>query len=151
MGHGFDYLEDMHLPLTETAIKSLENADYISLHLPALSTGEPLLTADYFRHMKDGVFLINVARGSLIDEHALVAALKDGTVAGAGLDVFSSEPVPLSNPLLDKSLNVITSPHSAPNTKETKQAVGLAVCGNVVDFFNGRTTSDWPDLSTMQW
>ncbi|PIE33852.1 dihydrofolate reductase [candidate division KSB3 bacterium] len=76
-----------------------------------------LLDAEAFTKMKDGVWIVNVARGALIDENALVNALKDGKVGGAGLDVFESEPVHPNHPLLSFD-EVIAGSHNASNTKE---------------------------------
>lgn len=139
VGMGYEYISDISLPLTKAAAEVLKRIDYITLHLPALPDGEHFLRKEHLDALKPGGFVINTARGTLVDETALLAALKSGHVAGAGLDVFNVEPPLPSHPLfVEKSdLNLIVSPHAAPNTKETNRAVGLTVCGNIVDFFAG--------------
>jgi len=84
--------------------------DVLSLHLPHVAATERLLDADRLRSMRHGAYLINTSRGGLIDEAALVDALRDGHLAGAGLDVFVDEPVPHDHPLL-AAPNVCLSPH----------------------------------------
>lgn len=93
----------------------VREVDYLSLHVPHTPETEGLISAERLYAMKKGAFLINVCRGGVVDEQALVAALADGHLAGAGLDVFVEEPVPFDHPLL-KLENVCLSPHvgSAP-------------------------------------
>lgn len=93
----------------------IRSVDYLSLHLPHSPESDKLINRERIRAMKQGAYLINVSRGGIVDEVALVEALKDGHLAGAGLDVFVEEPVPHDNPLL-KLENVVLSPHlgSAP-------------------------------------
>ena len=90
----------------------LGQADYLSLHAPAGPDGKPLIGADELAKMKPTAYLINTARGSLVDEAALVAALDAGKLAGAGLDVTAQEPLPTDSPLLGRD-NVILTGHSA--------------------------------------
>lgn len=98
------------LPLDEL----IATSDVISLHLPLMPETAGLIGAARIRRMKRGAVLINVARGGLVDETALAAALADGHLAGAGLDAFSKEP-PAGNPLLDSAATVVT-PHMAGAT-----------------------------------
>jgi len=88
----------------------LEKSDFISLHIPHTKKTDKLLGRDEFRAMKPTAYVINAARGGEIDEEALVWALKNGEIGGAGLDVFVEEPVPYNHPLL-KLDNVVLSPH----------------------------------------
>jgi D-3-phosphoglycerate dehydrogenase len=90
----------------------LKTADYISVHAPLLPATRGLMNAAAFAKMKKGAYLINTARGPLIDEQALIAALDSGQVGGAGLDVVAAEPLAKESPLLGRD-NVIVSPHTA--------------------------------------
>ena len=87
-------------------------SDYVSIHTPLNDETHHMIDAGFFRAMKSDAYIINVSRGPIIDEQALIRALQDGEIAGAGLDVFDEEPTPSDNPLL-KMDNVIVTPHSA--------------------------------------
>ena len=90
-------------------------ADVVSLHAPAVAATQHLVNAESLAAMRDGVYLVNCARGSLVDQDALVAALDAGKVAGAGLDVSDPEPLPVGHPLLGRA-DVIVTPHIASST-----------------------------------
>ena len=90
----------------------LERSDYVSLHTPLTPETRHLMSADQFRQMKNSAFLINTSRGPVVDEPALIQALQNGEIAGAGLDVFEKEPIDPDNPLL-KMDNVAILPHTA--------------------------------------
>ena len=91
-------------------------ADVVSLHAPAVAATHHLVNAETLGVMRDGVYLVNCARGSLVDQDALVAALESGKVAGAGLDVTDPEPLPVGHPLLGRT-DVIVTPHIASSTR----------------------------------
>jgi D-3-phosphoglycerate dehydrogenase len=105
--------------LEEVVAKS----DFLSLHLPLLPDTRGLVGREMISCMKDGVFLINTARGELVDENALLEALTAGKLAGAALDVFPEEPPGPGNPLL-KLPNVIVTPHCASHTDGAMNAMG---------------------------
>ena len=108
----------------------LARADIVSLHVPLSADTRQLLNAQRFARMRRGSVLINTARGALVDEAALVEALNAGRIAAAGLDVFETEPVPSSNPLLRRD-DVVVTPHIAWLTRETLQRsldVAVANC-----------------------
>jgi D-3-phosphoglycerate dehydrogenase len=110
----------------------LAGADYISLHLPKTKESAGMIGAEQFARMKDGVRIVNCARGGVINEDALYEALTSGKVAAAALDVFAEEP-PTDWKLL-KLDNVIGSPHIGAATKEAQTRVGAEVAEIVVEF-----------------
>ncbi len=99
------------------------HADFLSLHLPLLTATRGLVDAAFLQQMKPGAFLINTARGELLDESALAAALQSGRLAGAALDVFSLEPPDPANPLL-RLPQVLITPHCASHTDGAMNAMG---------------------------
>jgi D-3-phosphoglycerate dehydrogenase len=122
----FDTIPVRDVPAAWRQAESIEQllgtADIVSLHAGAQQDGCPILTGERFRKSKHGIVIINTARGSLIDEDAMVLALKDGTVAAAGLDVFRTEPY--SGPLLAFP-QVVVTPHVASNTRESRGEMEL--------------------------
>ena len=117
-----------------------KQADFISLHCPGGKETYHLIGTDAFKAMKPGAFLVNTARGDVVDEAALVAALENGEIAGAGLDVFEKEPV-VSEALLQME-NVVLLPHLGSATEETRIAMGMRVVENIEAFFAGDTPRD---------
>lgn len=112
----------------------ISSSDYISVHVPLLKSTKHILNKDAFKKMKEGVFIINAARGGVIEEEALFNALNHGIVAGAGLDVFEVEPVRKARPLLMLP-NVIATPHIGAQTFEASKNNTEIVCQKVIDFF----------------
>ena len=98
----------------------LSSSDYVSLHLHLNSKTRHTMSAHEFEMMKQSAVLINIARGALVDEVALVQALRTGAIRGAGLDVFEEEPPPVDHPLLEME-NVLTTAHSAAYTPQTSE------------------------------
>lgn len=118
----------------------LATADFVSLHCPGGGENASLINADRLSAMKPSAFLINTARGDVVDETALIAALSEGRIAGAGLDVFAAEPkVPEA---LRRMENVVVLPHLGSATSETRIAMGMKVVDNVTAFFEGRALPD---------
>ncbi len=115
-------------------------ADFISLHCPGGKETYHLIGSEAFKAMKPGAFLINTARGDVVDEAALVTALESGEIAGAGLDVFEQEPT--VNPGLLQMENVVLLPHLGSATQETRKAMGMRVVENIEAFFAGDTPRD---------
>ena len=101
----------------------IAQADFLLLHLPVLPSTRGMVDAHFLSHMKPGAFLVNTARGELIDEGALTAALTSGQLRGAALDVFSSEPPGAANTLL-AAPNVIATPHTGAHTDGATNAMG---------------------------
>ena len=118
----------------------LSNVDFVSLHCPGGAETRNLIDASKLARMKPSAFLINTARGEVVDEHALVQALRDRTIAGAGLDVYEREPVvPDELIALD---NVVLLPHLGSATNETRIAMGMRVVENLDRFFAGLEPRD---------
>jgi len=115
----------------------LRQADVVSLHLRSTLDTERIMGAREFALMKPTALFINTARGQLVDQEALYEALRDGKIAGAGLDVFTQEPIASDDPLLTLP-NVVLSPHTAGTTPEALMN-GLNLCAaNVVAFLQGQ-------------
>jgi D-3-phosphoglycerate dehydrogenase len=108
-------------------------SDFITIHTPVTDDTRGIIGKDAFGKMKKGVRLVNCARGGLVDETALLAAIEDETVAAAALDVFSTEPLPSDSPLLGKP-NIITTPHLGASTTEAQEGVALTVAEQMRDY-----------------
>ncbi len=110
----------------------LAKSDYISLHVP-FAGGKPLIGAEEFAKMKDGVIVVNTARGGTIGEDALLAAIESGKVAGAGLDVFENEPTPRADLLNHDRISI--TPHIGASTKEAQANIGHELADKIIAFF----------------
>jgi D-3-phosphoglycerate dehydrogenase / 2-oxoglutarate reductase len=115
----------------------LHASDFVTLHVPSTPETKGLIGAAQLKAMKRSAYLINCARGPIVDETALVKALKDGTIAGAGLDVFDPEPPKADNPLFGLP-NVILSPHSAGLTVECVIRMATHAAQAIIDVLEGR-------------
>jgi glyoxylate reductase len=115
----------------------LRESDFVSIHVPLMKETHHLINTERLNRMKRTAYLINNSRGPVIDEKALYDALKQGKIAGAGLDVFEQEPTPLDNPLL-KLDNVVVAPHISSASLETRSKMSEMVADNLVSFFEGR-------------
>jgi len=113
-----------------------ENADVVSVHIPLTEVSKGLINMKYFRLMKPDAFIINAARGGIVNEVDLVEALSRDIIAGAGIDVFDTEPVKKNNPLLGMD-NAILTPHSAALTKECVIEMAVSAVQRVIDLFDG--------------
>jgi phosphoglycerate dehydrogenase-like enzyme len=114
----------------------LKESDYVSIHAPLTSQTRHLMNYRAFELMKPGACLINVARGEIVDEAALLGALQSGKLSGAGLDVFAEEPLPVDHPF-QRMDNVILSPHIAGGTRGTNRRRGRAAAENVLRVAQG--------------
>ena len=119
----------------------LQEADIVSLHVPMLPSTHHLIDAAALALMKPTAFLINTARGPIVDEAALVDALEKGIIAGAGLDVFEGEPNIAADPAIAERLrklpNVVLTPHTASATSATRSAMSKQVVKNIEEFLAG--------------
>jgi D-3-phosphoglycerate dehydrogenase len=111
-------------------------ADYITLHAVVTDQSLHMINAESLAKMKKGVRIINAARGSLIDDVALAQAIKDGTVAGAAVDVYEEEPPPANHPLLGLP-GVIDTPHLGASTVEAQDEVAVQIAHSVLDALKG--------------
>ena len=121
----------------------LAQADYVSLHVPLTSKTRHMIDRQALAAMKPTAVLINVARGEIADEGALVEALQSGRIRGAGLDVFAEEPLPPDHPLLQMP-NVVATPHTAGQTYGTSRRRG-ETCAENVDTDRTRAGTAVPD------
>lgn len=118
----------------------ISQSDIVSLHMPCTAETTNLMNAETFAKMKPDSVLINTARGGLVDENALVAALTDGPLFGAGLDVCKKEPLPVDSPLREHG-NIVFSPHLGGIDQTALDAMGKMAAECVVEVLNGR----WPE------
>ena len=107
---GYVYFENM--------LDALAAADFVSLHMPSMPSTRGMIAAEQFKAMKPTAFFLNAARGDVVNEPALIAALKNGEIAGAGLDVLVEEPFPADHPFMTMP-NVVLTPHMAAQSQET--------------------------------
>ncbi len=121
----------MHLK-TVSFEKMLKESDFISVHVPG-GGGKSLIGANEISRMKDGVYLINTARGGVIDENALIEALDTGKISGAALDVFENEPKP--NPRLLEHPKISLTPHIGASTIEAQRYIALELADAFIAFF----------------
>ncbi len=130
--HGAIYHEDRD--------SLLACSDFLSLHCPATPESTGMMNADAFSKLPDSAILVNTARGALIDEVALLAAIESGKLAAAGLDCFRTEPG--GNPAFSKHENIFMLPHIGSATFETRDAMGFRALDNLDAFFAGKTPVD---------
>lgn len=110
-----------------------EQSDYISVHVPLTSSTKNLIGKDALKRMKKTAYLINCARGGIVDEEAVIEALEKGIITGCALDVFEKEPLPPDHPLLKRS-DVVLTPHLGASTDEAQVQVGLEVAEQVIQY-----------------
>ena len=119
----------------------LSRADYVVLMTPLTPDTFHIIGEKEFKMMKKTSIFINVSRGQTVDEQALIRALQDGEIYGAGLDVFETEPVDQNNPLL-KMRNVVTVPHIGSATAKTEEAMAMRAAENLVAVLTGNEPMD---------
>jgi len=122
----------------------LRRSDYVSLHPPLTAETRHLMGAAQFQQMKRSACLINTSRGPVVDEPALIEALRSGAIASAGLDVFEHEPLPADSPLVEME-NVVLTPHSASYSDPAVEKLKHRVGQTAVELMQGR----WPDASAV--
>ena len=115
----------------------LKQSDFVSIHVPLTKQTYHMINEEKLRLMKKTAYLVNNSRGAVVDEEALHRALKEGWIAGAGLDVFEQEPTPLDNALLSLD-NVVAAPHVSSSSHETRSRMAEMVAENLIAFFEGK-------------
>ena len=136
---GRERFRELGAERAETPAEVYATADFLTLHLPLTAETRGTIGREAIAAMRDGVRIVNAARGELIDEEALVEALRSGRVAGAALDVFPREPY--EGPLLDLE-NVVVTPHLAASTEEAQDRAGVIVAEQVAAALEGRLVSN---------
>jgi D-3-phosphoglycerate dehydrogenase len=134
-----DRFRELGVERVENADDVYAAADFLTLHLPLTDETRESLNANAFAKMRDGVRIVNAARGALVDEGDLLDALKSGKVGGAALDVFSTEPY--SGPLLELD-NVVVTPHLAASTEEAQDRAGVIIAEQVAAALQGGLVSN---------
>ncbi len=124
--------KDMGVTLTDLDTLYAES-DFITIHAPLTQETRNMISREAFKKMKEGVMLVNCARGGIVDEEALMEAIQVGKVAGAALDVFATEPPPPDYPLL-KLEEVICTPHLGASTREAQEVVAIAIVQQIIDY-----------------
>lgn len=115
----------------------IESSDIITIHIPLIAETRGLLGRDALARMRRGGFIVNCARGGIVDEAALLEALESGQVAGAALDVFDGEPPTLPSPLIDHP-RVVATPHIAASTEEAQTRVAIDIALQISELFEGK-------------
>jgi lactate dehydrogenase-like 2-hydroxyacid dehydrogenase len=124
----------------ETLEDMLPHCQFLSLNAPNLPATRDLLNAERIALLPEGAIVVNAARGTLVDEDALIAGLKSGKLAAAGLDVYKNEP--RIDPRFKELTNTFLLPHIGSATAETRDAMGFRACDNVDAFFAGKEPGD---------
>lgn len=136
---------DLNLELADLE-KLLADSDYVSLHLTSSKETRHFVDRKFIKDMKEGAFLINTARGELIDEQAVLQGLRDSKLRGVGLDCYQEEPVSADNPLVSHP-RVIATPHTASHTTEAVNAMGSTALQECLSVLNG----EWPNHAVNPW
>ena len=130
----------INVPVTMASMDDLlASADFISLHVPAQADGKPVIGTEAFNKMKDGVIIANAARGGVVDEDALMAALDSGKVAHAALDVFVGEPAPRADVLAHERISL--TPHIGAATGEAQSRIGTELADKIIAHFATETVN----------
>ena len=145
-GFGMQVIYSSRSPLEESLVEEiggircelselLQRSDFVSLHCPSTPETKHLIDREALTTMGSHAFLINTARGEVIDEAALASALREGEIAGAGLDVYQNEPS-INTALLNLE-NLVLLPHMGSGTNETREAMGMCAFGNIKAYLSG--------------
>lgn len=142
-----DYQYAEKLGVTMTSLNEIiENCDIISLHIPLSKETYHMFNDELIERMKTGSYLINAARGALVDLEALARGLKSGKIAGAALDAFEKEPVSKEEPVLSCE-NLIVTPHTGGETYESYRDISICTAEDIVRVLNGQKPVYWVNRS----
>jgi D-3-phosphoglycerate dehydrogenase len=130
-------VHDPHAPGSLGLLELAARSDFVSLHVPATAETSGMIGAEFLAAMRPTAYLINAARGALVDQDALVQALESDQIAGAGLDVFVPERLPADHPLL-RSDRVLATPHTAFYSEESMAELARLAAENVAAVLDGR-------------
>ena len=130
-----DRIRSMNVERAESVDEVLENSDFISLHVPRTPQTTGLIGTEALEKMKPNAYLINVARGGIVDETDLYNALKEGQIAGAALDVYAEEPI-TDSPVFSLP-NVVVTPHLGASTAEAQDRAGVTAAEQVAAALRG--------------
>ena len=133
--------EDMGIKLITDFRDALPDADFVTLHVPLDKETRHLVSENEFAAMKDGVILVNCARGGIVDDDAMIAALDSGKVFAAGIDVLDREPPEPDHPILKRD-DVIVTPHNGAASVSSSIAMARMAAENILDCFDGRLKDD---------
>ncbi|MDP3770209.1 MAG: D-glycerate dehydrogenase [Candidatus Sungbacteria bacterium] len=139
-----EFEKEFSAEFREKADDVFQEADYISIHVPLLPTTKHMVDARLLSLMKKTAYLINTSRGPIVDEAALVEALRNNVISGAALDVYENEPA--LAPGLAELENVILTPHIASATEETRAAMSELAAKNIIEVLEGRTPPNFVKL-----
>ncbi|TMH60281.1 MAG: hypothetical protein E6H55_11715, partial [Betaproteobacteria bacterium] len=146
------YIEAASVPLGAERVDRLEalleRADIVSLHCPLTAETRGMIGAAELARMKTTALLVNAARGPVVDESALIAALQTGRIAGAGLDAFTKEPPDPDSPLW-RLPNVVVTPHVGGSTREAMTRVAVQAVKNIFTILDGETPD--PRFVVTEW
>lgn len=145
-----DYARAEELGVTMTSLDEIvENCDIISIHIPPSKETYHMFNDGLLSRMKDGAYLINAARGSLVDMGALAKNLKSGKIAGAALDAFETEPLDKGDPILSCE-NLIVTPHTGGETYEAYRDISICTAEDIVRVLDGKEPVYWVNKNKMK-
>jgi len=145
-----DYFEAERLGVHICSLdKVLKNSDIISLHVPGVPSTYHTINRESISRMKDGAFLVNTARGSLVDFDALAEALSCGKLSGAALDVFEQEPLPADSPIL-RCKNVVCTPHIGGETEGAYKKIALSTARDIAAVLAGKVPKFYTNKKQME-
>lgn len=139
-------MEALGIQKVDVLEEGLSQADFVTLHVPLTKETQGMMSTPQFEAMKNTAYLINMGRGPVVDEDALVAALQQGQLTGAGLDVLNVEPPAADHPLFQMD-QVIFTPHIGGDTREAKYRTSEILSRTVLEALDGKSPYNWVNRS----